>query len=419
MRMGNAFDLAASDAVTPHSTWSTLGMLRLFTAVALLCLPLAAFGATAHRASARNAASQVSSTQADESQAAPGTVLVHSKFGGFILGYDVDHNSTEGILSESLALSDGKSLVATETFDQKTGKIVKVVTKQNDTLNDFVTLGVFGKGVGLVEAERVKKLFVDQRTYSTLNPVEVNKFTGVWTPPLRKDEILESLSGSPSSPTSVMLAFENGGNFNTTLFSSDVAANTFGPRILLKDPNFIFNHSPIAVMDGKNNQAVVATGGSDPFGPPTIGLVNVTKKTFSEFQGLGVGLVNGLAVDPESGIACTATSIDFSVEFYDIHKKIGLLIETLPGADNQIESGGDVEFDPIHKLFFVEQYTSNGNINDTQPHIYVYDEKGNLKETISGLVRIPISPVTIALNPNTRTGFILDDTLTELRSFTY
>jgi hypothetical protein len=67
----------------------------------------------------------------------------------------------------------------------------------------------------------------------------------------------------------------------------------------------------------------------------------------------------------------------------------------------------------------VEQYTSNGNINDTQPRIYVYDEKGNLKEAIGGLVRIPISPVTIALNPNTRTGFILDDTLTELRSFKY
>jgi hypothetical protein len=130
-------------------------------------------------------------------------------------------------------------------------------------------------------------------------------------------------------------------------------------------------------------------------------------------------MVNGVAVDPETGIACTATSIDFSVEFYNVRKKEGLLIETLPGADNQIESGGDVEFDPIHKLFLVEQYTSNGDINDTQPRIYVYDEKGNLKETISGLVRIPISPVNIALNPNSRTGFILDDTLIELRSFKY
>jgi hypothetical protein len=385
----------------------------------VLSLSLAAFGATVHRASQGHRASRVSRAQMDESQAAPGTILARSKFGGDILGYDIDHNGTEGILSEGVTLSDGKLLVATETFDQKTGKIVKVVTKLNETFNDFVTIGVFGKGVGLVEEEHSKDGFVDSRTYTTLNPVEANRFTGVWTPPLKKDEILESASGIPNTPASVILAFENGGNFDTIAFSSDVAANTFGPRIRLKDPNFIFNHSPIAVMDGKKNHALIATGGSNPFGPPTIGLIDLSTKAFSEFQGLGIGMVNGVAVDPETGIACTATSIDFSVEFYNVRKKQGFLIETLPGADNQIESGGDVEFDPIHKLFFVEQYTSNGNINDTQPRIYVYDEKGNLKETIGGLVRIPISPVNIALNPNTRTGFILDDTLTELRSFKY
>ena len=51
----------------------------------------------------------------------PGTshVLVHSKFGGQIFGFDIDQNGTEGVLSESQDLNNGNVLAAVETFDQK------------------------------------------------------------------------------------------------------------------------------------------------------------------------------------------------------------------------------------------------------------------------------------------------------------
>src|ERR1700722_12815243 len=94
--------------------------------------------------------------QAGESQPNPsaeaGPIIVHSKFGGQIFGFDIDQNGTEGVLSESKTLSNGNVLAAVETFDQKSGKILKVVSK-TETQDDFLTLGIAGTNLGLVERE--------------------------------------------------------------------------------------------------------------------------------------------------------------------------------------------------------------------------------------------------------------------------
>jgi hypothetical protein len=348
-------------------------------------------------------------------------VIVHSKFGGTIFGYDLDRNGNEGILSEVLELSDGKVLTAVETFDAKTGKIIKVVERLNETNDNYVTWGVAGKSVGLVERDHVKGGFVDHRTFDIINPLSSNQVSGHWTPSLKKDDIIVGVSQSQESPNNAVLAFENGGSENTFVFGSNVGANTFGKIITLTDPNFSFSNIPVVALDSKRNKAVLGTMGGDPFGPPTMALADLSIGKVSEFQGLGIGYVNGIAVDPATGIACTTTNIDASVEFYDTHKKLGLLVEHLPGSGgNEFLSGGDVEFDPVHKLFLVEQYTSTGNTNDPQPRIYVYDEKGNLRKTIGGLQRIPLSPVPIAINPGMRTGFIIvGPEGTQLQSFKY
>ncbi|HUK42534.1 MAG TPA: hypothetical protein VLX11_15880, partial [Candidatus Acidoferrales bacterium] len=149
---------------------------------------------------------------------------MNTALGGFILGYDIDQTGTEGLLAESLSLGDGRQNVAVETFDQKTGKILKVITQQSDTKNDFVTLGITGKSLGLVEFEHVSNLFVDKRLYGMINPLNGNKFTRRWTPPLKKDDIIQTVAESQGSTTSAVMGFENGGNFETFVFSSDVAA---------------------------------------------------------------------------------------------------------------------------------------------------------------------------------------------------
>ena len=85
-------------------------------------------------------------------QVGPGSVIVHSKFGGQIFGFDIDQNGTEGVLSEAQNLSGGNVRAAVETFDQKTGKILKVIS-ETETKDDFLTLGVVGGSVGLIERE--------------------------------------------------------------------------------------------------------------------------------------------------------------------------------------------------------------------------------------------------------------------------
>ncbi len=97
------------------------------------------------------------------SSAGAGKILVHSKFGGQIFGFDIDQNGTEGLLSEA----GGRVNAAVETFDQKTGKILEVVTK-TETQDDFITMGVVGKSAGLVEHEHVLSFLHVKRTFHTV-----------------------------------------------------------------------------------------------------------------------------------------------------------------------------------------------------------------------------------------------------------
>jgi hypothetical protein len=356
----------------------------------------------------------------------PGTTIVHSQFGGQIFGFDIDQNGTEGVLSEAQDIGLDKVLAAVETFDQATGKILKVV-KKIESKDDFLTLGIVGTSIGLVEREHVQGIYVSKRIYEELNPLSKNKFTGTWSAPLTKDDIILGVSRDQSSSTTAVLAFQNGGDDHTFVFASDIGANTFGPLITLTDPVFFFSDIPVMAYDSKTNQAVVAASTGAVGGPPPVfALVDLTTGTVTEFNGLPgappfrAGTVNGLAVDSADGIACTTTELDFSVEFYNLKKKTGFAV-TLPGATGQLQSGSDVEYDPAHKLFFVAQSVSSTGSGSS---IQVYDTKGNLVESLNGFNFSNASNVVfthIALNPGNRTGYVdgPDSGVTEIQSFTY
>jgi len=361
----------------------------------------------------------VAQTGGDGSRQAPigpGSVVVNTALGGFILGYDIDQTGTEGILSEALVLADGNANVAVETFDQKTGKIIKILAQQMDSKNDFVTLGIFGNSVALTEFEHVTNLFVDKRVYGISNPLNANKFTGKWTPPLPKaDHIITGTAVSQGFPTTAVMAMNNTGNdFSSYVFSSNVAANTFGPVFKVTDTVFDWDNSPVMAMDTATNQAVLG-GSNGCFGCTTeIGLVDLTTGKQTEFEGLGLGFINGIAVDSATGIACTTTEDDFSVEFYDLAKQTGIIV-VLPGATDQSQSGQAVSVDPIHKLFFVGQEFSSTAPSGSS--IQVFDEQGNFVESLNGF-GLPASPAFMALHPSQRAGYVLGSETT-LQSFTY
>jgi hypothetical protein len=338
-----------------------------------------------------------------------GSIFVTSEFGGSIFGFDIDQNGTEGVFSEGQTLPNGNTLAAVETFNQATGKIVKVVKKSDNSLDDFVTHGIVGTSIGLVEHQIVPQLYITKRVYEELNPLDDNKFTGKWKTPLTKDDIIIGVSRNQGFPTTAVFAFENG-QFTSFVFAANLAAKTVGPIVNLSDQIFGFNYSPVMAYDTVTNQAVIASSTGAVGGPaPQIALANLTTGDVTEFTGVweppyGPGSVNGIAVDSEDGIAVTATELEGNITFYDLSKQTGFLV-ALPDP-GQVTSGTDVEFDPVHKLFFVAQQVS-GTASGSS--IQVYDTKGNFVESLNGFNFSDTSSVIgtyIALNPSNRSGFV-------------
>ncbi len=353
--------------------------------------------------------------------AVPSSIIVHSKFGGQIFGFDIDQNGTEGVLSEAKSLTNGNIVAAVETFDQITGKILSVVTK-TQTQDDFITLAVTGTSVGLFEHEHEISLFHVQRTFEVINPLSGSKITGKWTPPIGTTHLLSAVSRNQGTANNAVFAQDNSSNFIPYVFSSNVAANTFGPVIHINDSLNFGSAPPPMAYNSVTNIAVLG-GGDGCFGcAPVIGLADLTKGTFSEFTGIGFGFVNGIAVDSADNIACTTTEDDASIEIYDLATQTGFTVVLPNSAEQQIFSGADVEFDAIHKLFLVAQPVSSSALSGST--IYVYDTSGNLQETLNGFSFSNAGNIIaahIALNPGKRTGFVdgPNSGVTEIQGFSY
>jgi hypothetical protein len=230
------------------------------------------------------------------------------------------------------------------------------------------------------------------------------------------------VSRSQGVPNVAVFAYDNSGQFIPYVFSSNVEANTFGPVVKITDSNNFGSVPPPTAYDSKTNQAVMG-GGNGCFGcRPVIGVVDLGKATFTEFTGIGFGFVNGIAIDGADGIVCTDTEDDASVEFYDLKKETGFTVVLPNSGEQQQFSGADVEFDSIHKLFLIAQPVSSSTSSGST--IYVYDIKGDLKETLNGFDfsnTFNIVPAHIALHPSQRSGFVdgPDQGVTEIQSFTY
>ena len=372
-----------------------------------LCLSLAAFVAPA--------------IEAEQPTVGPNGVIVQSQFGGQIFGFDIDQAGTEGVFAESHRLDDGRVLAAVETFDQTTGAIVKVIKKITTHDDDFITLGVTGNSVGLIELEHVAGTFDVRRTFNTINPLRRNRFTSRWTPPVGDDHLVELVSRNQGTQNAVW-TIDIGGGFLPTVFSTDVGANTFGPVFSINDQDFSNFPDPGFAYDAVGNRAILGHAFlGNPFIAGWMATVDLTAGTFTKFRGVGVGDVNGLAYDPETDTACTTTEIDFSVSFYNVGSQTGFK-QPLPGATQQFFSGAAVEFDPVNKLFLVAQ--EHSSTAATGSSIHVYDTAGNLIESLDGFSfsnAFNVVPAYIAINPSRRIGFVdgPDEGVTQLQGFSY
>ena len=344
--------------------------------------------------------------------------ILHTADGGQVFGFDLDQNGNDGFLGSAQTISaQGQVLASLETFNQTTATITKTVVTTK-TMDDWVAEGISFHDVGLVLHDHVLS-GKDMRLFRVMNPVTSNTFTGSWTPPV-SNLILHQVAENQSTPKSAVLGEDTSGNL--VLFSSNIAANTFGPVIHV-DPN-VFQFAQLA-EDTATNEAILATspdGGAVGGAVPLIGKVNLSTGAIKQFNGIRIGIfhsgfVNGLAVDSATGIACMTTELDAAVEFYDLTTDTGIFVAALPGSDgNQGFSGSAVVNDPVHRLFLVVQ--GSASIGPPGSAVVVFDEQGNFVEAITGFLGFSVTP-GLAINPSQRLGFIQGPTPDALTQFSY
>ncbi len=353
--------------------------------------------------------------------------VLSSKDGGQIYGFDINQNGDDGVLASAADTSQpGVFKVSVETFDQNTGKITKSFAQFTGTKNSYAVDGIYAGDVGLVTHFIVPKgqIFAN-RKYQTMNPVTAQKFTGKWTPPIADVDVQQGAENQTTT-TSVLFAIELKNQDKPDLFVSNIAANTFSNVIHLDPNKFGGANGPRLGQYTAANEAVFALspdGGKVGGFPPVNILIDLQSGNQSQFTGynngpFGAGYVNGMAVDPNTGVEATTTELNAQVEFYDDNKKLGITAVQLPctGNASQSNSGAGVTVDPVNKLFLVtDPFYCDGSQGSA---LVIYDEKGNLVETITGF-KFAIAEPPVVLNPGKRMGWAFGPQFSQLQQFFY
>jgi hypothetical protein len=354
--------------------------------------------------------------------------VVSTKDGGQIFGWDINQNGNDGVLAASQDTQEpGVYKVSVETFDQTTGTIVRSFARTTNARDTYGVDGIFAGDIGLVTHYVVPKgsIFA-RRRYDVMNPVTANMFTGAWTPPVTAVDVLANAENQDTS-TSVVYTIELKNQDVPDLVVSDLATND--SHIIHLDPDlFSLSNGPQLAQDTQTNHAVLAVspdGGAVGGRPPMNALVNLTTGHVATWSGLNngplhAGYVNGLAVDSTTGIAATTTEINAQVEFYNLKRRTGTAVQ-LPGTGptSQLNSGAAIANDPIHGLFLVADpvFAPTGD-----SAIVVYDESGNLVESIPGFNfsnSSTVVPVRVAVNPSLRMGWVDGPGLGQIQQFFY
>ncbi|MBV9571458.1 MAG: hypothetical protein JO056_09485 [Alphaproteobacteria bacterium] len=327
---------------------------------------------------------------------------------GQIFGFDINREGNDGVLATASSV---------QIFDQDKGKILKAIGHSKTSDSDYVVYGIAAGDVGLVDHEVVPEGEIfPKRHYLVMNPVSGQKFTGKWTP-TQHQIIAQQMSEDQSSAiTSVFALAGLKQDEVPLLLVSDVAANTFSQVFHLDPDLFGLNTGPNLAQYTAANQAVFALspdGGAVGGVAPINVLIDLSNGKQTQFNGYNngffhAGAVNGLAVDPNAGIAATTTELNAQVEFYDLKKMSGITFAQLPctGATDQLNSGTTIANDPLNKLFLVvEPNYCDGSQGSA---LLVYNERGKLVNTIAGftLPKDAVINPPPRINPSKRMGWL-------------
>jgi hypothetical protein len=342
--------------------------------------------------------------------------ILTSKNGGQIFGFDIDRAGNDGVLATARDV---------ETFNQDTGKITRSFPKTLPPGTSYSMDGIFAGDVALVTRYVIPSgSLYAKRHYNVMNPVTAKKFTGKWTPPIKDIDVLQAGVNQTTS-TSALFTIELKNQDQPDVIVTNIASNTVS-KVIHLDPNlFGGGDGPQFAQDYSTNQGVIALspdGGRVGGEAPINVLIDLKTGKQTQFTGLnngpyGSGYVNGLAVDSTTGIAATTTELNAQVEFYDLAKQTGVAAQ-LPctGNASQGNSGAGIANDPVNGLFLVtDPFYCSGSQGSA---IVVYDEKGNVVETITGF-KFAIAEPAPVINPSKRMGWAFGPQFSQLQQFFY
>ena len=360
--------------------------------------------------------------------------VVQSTFGGQIFGWDIDQNGNDGVLTETAFESNGSFINAIETFDESTGKIIKVVQKQVRVNADVepVVDAIAGNDVGIIDVARDFALKRDDR-FDLMSPVSGGKITSRSVPPKPEGMVPNFVTNNQASANQVMMALypnnHNHGLDAVGMYTYNTSTGVWGKRFdFPKRELFQTGFPNYAAVDATTNEAVTAyliRSRYNPHESPTFYVMDATSgKHLRSFYGVGFKFPNGMAIDPTTDTMCTTTTGDMDVEFYKLSSGKGKAVQIpiLNGGGGPLTNGAAVAADPIHHLFLVAQLNSTFSPNGGST-VIVYDERGKLVEYIDGFDFFP-SPYSVvvphlAVNPPKRMGYANGPNPNELQEFTY
>lgn len=357
------------------------------------------------------------------------SAVLNTKDGGQIFGFDIDRVGTDGVLASSRTTNKpGVYRVSVETFDQDTGAITSSFAESTGSVSSFSADGIFGGDTALITHYVTPKgTIYAKRYYDVMSPVTAQKFTGKWTPPIPDIDVLQS-GVNQTTPQAVLFAIELKNGDNPDLVVTDVAHNVVNNVIHL-DPNLFggANGPQLGQFVAAGKAVIALSPDAGAVGHPGAAPINVVvdlstglQTRFTGFNNgfFGSGYVNGLAVDPNTGVAATTTELNAQVEFYDVAKKTGIAAAQLPctSSTSQLNSGAGVAVDPVHKLFLVAEASYACSPGGSA--LVIYDETGKLVETITGFSFAIAEPAAV-VNPVKRMGWTFGPKFSQLQQFFY
>jgi hypothetical protein len=357
----------------------------------------------------------ISGLASAHSASKPGLGAVLTSKGGQIFGFDINSTGNDAILSTETSI---------ESFDQDSGAITGSFPKKVPGGTTYSIVGITTGDVALaIRYIPIKSSIYARRAYNTIAPPAQQKFTGKWTPPL-KDIQVQAAGPNQTVSMTALFAIELKKLDRPDLIVSDIAHNKASKVFHLDASLFGLANAPQLAQDTKTNQAVFGLSpdaGAVGGGAPLNVVVDMKTGKQTQFAGLNngffhAGSVNGAAIDSNTGIFATDTELNAQVEFYNLKKKTGTFAQ-LPctGNTSQLNSGSGIANDSTNGLFLVtEQYNGCGSGSA----LLVYDEKGNLVETITGFTFYVGEPAPV-INPSKRMGWVFGPAFNQLQQFFY